>query len=389
MTGVRPEPGADYRVELVRAAALIRAAPLVALACHVEPDGDALGSLLALHHLCLAAGKPVVSSWPEPFLVAPHYTFLPGLEACTKPKDFPAHPDVMVTFDCGSSGRLGELAAPAASAAARGRLIVLDHHRTNDRYGSVNAIDPDAAATAVMVRRLAATLGWALTRDAALCLYTGLVTDTGRFQYETTTSEVFDLAAELAAFSLPIEQMSRQLFEEHRFAYLQLVSECLARAQLDPDLGLISTWVSGEDLAAHDVSVQECEGLIDLVRRAKEADVACVVKESGGSVRVSLRSTGGIDVGAIAVAFGGGGHSHASGWTGHDSVPHVLADIRAAVRQARSRVAQRGVVSVADTALPPGGGPGPTVPSTTGPAGPTSPELIARAGALEPASDRP
>jgi phosphoesterase RecJ-like protein len=321
--------------ELARAVALIAGAESVALACHVEPDGDALGSLLGLHHLCLQQGKPSVASWPEPFVVAPHYTFLPGLGACTKPAEFPAHPDVMVTFDCGSLDRLNELGAPARSAAERGRLIVLDHHRTNARYGSINVVDPSAAATAVVVRRLATGLGWPLCRDAALCLYTGLVTDTGRFQYEATTPEVFALAGELAGFDLPIARMSRQLFEEHRFAYLKLIAACLARAELDRDLGLVSTWVTEADLEAYDVALPETEGLIDLVRRAQEADVACVLKETPGGIRVSMRSVGAVDVSGVALRFGGGGHAFASGFTADGPLERVLADIREAVREAK------------------------------------------------------
>jgi phosphoesterase RecJ-like protein len=310
---------------------------VVGLACHVEPDGDALGSLLALHHLCLAHGRTSVASWPEPFVVAPHYTFLPGLDVCTKPADFPDEPDVMVTFDCGSLARLHELAAPARRAAERGRLIVLDHHRTNDCYGAVNVVDPDAAATAVVVRRLAERLGWPLTRDAALCLYTGLVTDTGRFQYDATSPEVFRLAAELAAFGLPIPSMSRQLFEEHRFEYLQLISTCLARAELDRGLGLVATWVTDDDLSVHGVTIQETEGLIDLVRRAKEADVACVLKETPAGVRVSLRSVGTVDVSAIALRFGGGGHAFASGFTAPGPVDAVLADVRSSLAELRGQ----------------------------------------------------
>src|SRR4051812_37492942 len=121
--------------ELEQAAAAIEGAATVALACHVTPDGDALGSMLALHHLCRSAGKPSVASWPKPFIVAPHYTYLPGLDICTPPAAFPEAPEVMVTFDCGSLDRLGELAHSAKSA---GELIVLDHHVTNDRYGSIN-----------------------------------------------------------------------------------------------------------------------------------------------------------------------------------------------------------------------------------------------------------
>jgi phosphoesterase RecJ-like protein len=322
--------------DLDRAAELLRAATTVGLICHVDPDGDALGSMLALHHLCRAHGKDSVASWPEPFHVAPHYAFLPGLEDCTKPADFPAEPDVIVTFDCGSLHRLNELAEPATRAAARGRLVVLDHHVTNARYGSVNVVDPTAAATAVVVRHLADRLGWGLTREAALCLYTGLVTDTGRFQYDATCPEVFALAAELSAYDLPIASMSRQLFEEHRFAYLKLVADCLGRAELDPELGLVATWVATEDLAAHHVSIEETEGLIDLVRRAKEADVACVLKDVGTGVRVSLRSVGDVDVSAIATRFGGGGHAFAAGFTAPGSIASVLADIRSALADARS-----------------------------------------------------
>src|SRR5436190_12039572 len=148
--------------ELDAAVAAISGASSIALACHVSPDGDALGSMLALHHLCRSAGTASVASWPEPFVVAPHYTFLPGLDLCTEPARFPREPEVMVTFDCGSLDRLGDLAHAAKAA---GQLIVLDHHVTNDRYGTINVIDSEAAATAVVVRTLAERLGWPLTRE--------------------------------------------------------------------------------------------------------------------------------------------------------------------------------------------------------------------------------
>jgi phosphoesterase RecJ-like protein len=237
----------------------------------------------------------------------------------------------MATFDCGSLARLGGLGPSAVSARRVGGLVVLDHHASNDRYGSINVVDPTAAATAVVVRRLAARLGWDLTRDAAICLYTGLVTDTGRFQYSNTTPEVFALAHELSCFDLPIAEMSRQLFEEHRFAYLQLVATCLARAELDPDLRFVATWVTAEDFRRHDVSIEETEGLIDLVRRAREAEVSCVLKEAPDGTRVSLRAVSGTDVGAIATRFGGGGHRFAAGFTSRAPVGEVLADIRAAL----------------------------------------------------------
>jgi len=312
--------------ELERAADVIKDAASLALACHVDPDGDALGSMLAVLHLARAARKPVVASWPEPFRVAPHYTYLPGLHLATKPADFPETPDVMVTFDCGSIERLRELGGPARDSR---ELIVVDHHATNDRYGTVNLVEPDAAASAVLVRRLAARLGWELNRDAAICIYTGVVTDTGRFQYESTTPEVFALAEELATFDLPIASMSRQLFEEHRFTYLHLVGVALERAQLDAERRFVATWVTRADLERYGVELEETEGLIDLVRRASEAEVSCVLKETPEGTRVSLRSVAGTDVGSIAMSFGGGGHRAAAGFTIDQPIPEVLEAIRA------------------------------------------------------------
>jgi phosphoesterase RecJ-like protein len=322
------------------AAAIERAADLitgargeVALACHVSPDGDALGSLLALHLLCRSQGVPSIAGWSEPFAVAPHYRFLPGLDTCTKPADYPKEPPLLFTFDCGSLPRLGDLEPAATWAREHGDLVVVDHHGTNERFGTCNLVDASAAATAVLVRDLARHLGWPLTRDAAACLYTGLVTDTGRFQYASTTPAVFELAQELATFGLPIASMTRQLFEEHRFVYLQLAGRALARARLRPDASLVLAWLTADELTDAHVLVDEAEGLIDLVRRASEAEVACVAKETRDGVRVSLRSIThqepdgtewGVDVGAIAATLGGGGHRYAAGFTMDRPVDEVL-----------------------------------------------------------------
>lgn len=314
---------------LARASAAITDARDVALACHVNPDGDALGSMLGLFHALRAAGRPVVASFPPPFVVAPHYRELPGLDLLTPPEDFPAEPDVMVTFDCGSMGRLGDL--ETAAKAAR-ELVVVDHHVSNDCYGSINVIDPDAAASGVLVRRLLEALGLPLDEPTAVSLYAALVCDTGRFQYETTTPAVFALAAELVEFDVPVSRLSRCLFEEHRFAYLQLLGEALANAVLVREQRFVWTAVTQEMLARHDVTLEEVEGLIDIVRRALEAEVSCVLKEEvDGTVRVSLRSLGGTDVRRVAEANGGGGHRFAAGFTSTLDIPTVVARIQAAL----------------------------------------------------------
>ncbi len=308
-------------------AEVVQGAGSLGLACHHHPDGDALGSMLAMHLLCQANGRDSVASWPSPFEVAPHYRFLPGLDRCTPPTEFPLDPDVLITFDLGNVGRLGDL-APAADGA--GTVVVLDHHPDNQRFGTLNLVDETAAATAVLVRQLAAELDWPLTQDVALNLYVGLVTDTGRFRYPNTTPDVFHLAEELAEYDLPIAPITRELFEKHRFQYVQLLSMALARTELDVDRGFVVAWLTERDLHDFDVTFDETEGFIDHVRSCQEADVACVLRQAPGEgLRVSLRSTGSIDVSRLAAQFGGGGHTFMAGFATDAPIPEVVESIRA------------------------------------------------------------
>ena len=185
---------------------------------------------------------------------------------------------------------------------------------------TINVIDAKRPQAGVLVRRLVARMGLPFTRDAAVCLYAALVCDTGRFQYESTTPEVFDLAGELATFDLPIARLCRTLFEEHRFAYLQLLADVLAATTLVPEKRFVWTKVTQAALARHGVSFEEVEGLIDVVRRTREAEVACVLKEApDGGWRVSLRSVGEVDVCRIAESTRWRRHRFAAGFTSDES----------------------------------------------------------------------
>lgn len=304
----------SYEDDLGAAAALLCSAPEVALACHVNPDGDALGSMIALHLILRDRGVRTTASYSDPFMVPVRYRILPGLDTLTPPSEYPAKPSVMATFDCGSADRLGSL-RPAAEAATA--LLNVDHHVSNTNFGTHNLVRTDAAASAQVVYELACSAGWTISRDVAFCLYVGLSTDTGRFQYSNTTPAVFEMAADLVSHGLPVDEISRVLFEEDSFAYIGLLGEVLARAELDPEHGLVSAMVLQDDLARHGVGIEDTDSLIDSVRRAAEADVACVVKEqSGGATsKVSLRSLGRVDVCALASRAGGGGHRLAAGFT--------------------------------------------------------------------------
>ena len=324
----------DLAAEQARAVALINQADEICLACHIRPDADALGSMLALARALHAPGRPpqriTASFGDEPFEVPEILRFLPGLDLLSPPGSYPARPEIMITFDAGSIDRLGLLAGPAAQA---GHLIVVDHHASNTRFGRVNLVDPGAAATAVLVLDLIGALGGELTQDVALGLYAGLVTDTGSFKFSTTTPEVHQVAARLLSTGIEPGAVARQLWDRAPFGYLGLLSGVLARVVLETDAagghGLVWTSVSAADRAAHGLSLDAVEPVIDVVRRTEEADVAVVLKQSDdGLWQVSARSRGMVDVGRACARLDGGGHRNAAGFTSSTSAEETMARLR-------------------------------------------------------------
>jgi phosphoesterase RecJ-like protein len=323
------------------ALAAIGGADEIALLCHVGPDGDALGSMIGLGAALRAGGAKVVASFGtatgEAFAVPSMYAFLPALDLLVKPEDFPAAPDVLVTFDTGSLERLGSLGDRVATS---GTCVVVDHHTTNTRFGNVHLVDTGAAATAVLVAEIVDRLGLPLTAEVAAPLYTGLVTDTGSFKYIATTPAVHKLAARLLATGIRHDLISRAIWDTASVAYVRLLGEVCSRVRLDPSaaggLGLVWTTVTAADLVRHDLGVADVEGVIDVVRTAQEAEVAAVLKCEPGTdaVRVSLRSQGAIDLGAMCVPLGGGGHRYAAGFTSYDDVDRVLTRLREALETA-------------------------------------------------------
>lgn len=301
------------------AVALLEAAPRVALACHVSPDGDALGAMLGLGAALRARGTDVVASWGgEPFELPATYSYLPATDLLVPPSDFPAAPDLLVTLDTASADRLGSLQDRLGVA---GQVLVVDHHGTNTGYGTAHLVDAAAAATVVLVAELLDRLGLAITAEVASPLYTGLVTDTGSFRYAATTPAVHELAARLLGTGVRPDLISRALYDTAPLAYVRLLGDVCARAQLEPravdGLGLVWTSVTADDLDRHGVALAEVEGVIDVVRLAQEAEVAVVLKQEPdrSAWKVSTRSKGVIDVGQVCMRLGGGGHRFAAGFT--------------------------------------------------------------------------
>ena len=311
--------------EWKEARAAIESASEIVLACHQGPDGDALGSMLALQLALKDRGVKAVASWgSEPFVVPKHYTFLPGLDGLTPPGEVTPNPELMVTFDCGSFERLGTL-EPNAKAAQR--LICVDHHATNERFGTINLIDPTIAASAALTYRLILELGIPLTRDIATCLYTGILTDTGCFKYRNTTSEIHAIAGDLLEHGVPHDEIARIVYDTHPVGYLKVLATALERAELIPDADMIWTWVTRSDLERNAIDPEDTDGLIDEIRKADAAEVAAVLKElPEGNYKVSMRAKTTADVGALCESFGGGGHALAAGFTADGRDPRAIAE---------------------------------------------------------------
>ncbi len=276
---------------------------------HVHPDADVLGTLLAIGEALQARGWDVTAGGPHPAPDA--LSFLPGVERYQVLKTLDGDLDVVVLTDCPNPDRTEGLIDEARRAA---RLIVnVDHHPDNRRYGTVNWIDVEAAATGEMVYRLLSALGVTLTPSIATNLFTAVHTDTGSFRYSNVTPDTFRIAAALTAAGARPDVVSSALYERRAPDALRLLGESLARVRVSED-GRVA-WLA---LAAGAVPERfiESEELVNYPRSIATVRVACLLRElGGGRVKVSLRGKGDVDVNRIAAAFGGGGHANAAGCT--------------------------------------------------------------------------
>ncbi len=325
---------APAEAEFAAAVAAIRSVPAggrVLLVCHVNPDGDALGSMLGFALGLGTLGRlQLQATFPAPFEVPEPFAGLPGLDLLVPPSEAWSDPDLMIVFDVAAESRLGDLVDRLSTA---GATIVLDHHGSNTRFGGVNLVDADAAATSVVCVELLDRLDVPLDAATAECLYVALATDTGSFRFDMTTPRVHELAARLIATGLRPGEISRRIFDTRPYGAMKLFGEVLARAALDPTAadghGLVWTYATQEDLRKHQQRPYVMDALIDPVRTVAEADVAMLLKQTGPQEwAVSLRSKGAVDVSAVAVALGGGGHRLAAGFTGHGAPGEVVLLVR-------------------------------------------------------------
>ena len=308
--------------------AALRAHDRFLVTTHENPDGDALGSLLAATLALRQLGKDAVMVVEGDRPLPTEYAFMPlGDLRRGWPGDSATR--VLLAVDCANASRLGE----DTSILERVPLVIdVDHHHDNSRFGALNLVVPEASSTGELLRDVFAGLGVTLTPEIAEALYIAIVTDTGRFQYSNTTPKTFRLAAELVEAGTDVKRVFQHVYESVEFAKLKLLARALENAEVYAGGDVVISHLTRKDFA--DVAAEETysEGIIDHLRAVDGAVMAALIREpprdDGPLHRVSLRaSVDELDVSAIAHVAGGGGHRQAAGFSSDLTIPEIAAFI--------------------------------------------------------------
>jgi bifunctional oligoribonuclease and PAP phosphatase NrnA len=315
--------------ELARAADAIRAGERFLVTTHENPDGDALGSMLAMKLALDQLGKDALMLLAGDAPLPAEYAFMP-LNGLLRRAPNDASERILLAVDCANESRIG----PDPEVLQHAPLVIdIDHHHDNTRFGDVNAIDASASSTGELLRDLFYELGIELTPEIAEALYIALVTDTGRFQYTNTTPKSLRLAAELVESGADLHRIFQGVYETVQFAKLKLLARALERAQVYEGGRLVVSYLLRDDF--HEVGAAEpySEGIIDYLRAVEGADMAALIREppraAGPTRRVSLRASHDeLDVSAIARKSDGGGHRQAAGFSSEASIEEITEFVR-------------------------------------------------------------
>ncbi len=302
----------------------------VYLGTHIDPDGDAIGSLLGMAWALRDASKEVTAACADP--VPEVYSFLPGSDGVTDRP--PADEDLIICLDAGSLDRLGKLYVPDRF--AERPVINIDHHVTNTRFGDIALVDPEAAATAEILYLLCDRIDIPLTLRAATCLLTGIITDTRSFRTSNTTPRVLQVAAMLMQLGAPLTDIAQYVYESKPMASLCLLGKVLGAMHRTDRI--IWSEVTQGMIRQCNARAEDASDIINLLNSTRDADMVILFREdSDGSIDVGFRSKPGVDVSEIAVALGGGGHPQASGCQLSGPLPEVREQVLTTVRRMRNR----------------------------------------------------
>lgn len=310
-----------------RIAQLIEQAQTIALCSHTNPDGDTLGSELALSLMIQQKwpGKNLALLLADDEEVPRIYQFLPGSQDLVCAKQYTYAPDVFIGLDMPTINRTHYGQAVAERA---GAIAVIDHHPTDETFGCPQVTRASAAATGILVAQFAQACDITITPDIANCLFCALVTDTGRFQYQNADAEAFEMASMLVDAGASPSEISLHVYQSFRVEYLHLQSIVMGRIVTFSQGKIAYSYATQDDIERTGAKQDETDGLIDLVRSAEGSQVVLFLKETtDGKVRGNLRAKGDYDVSKVAREMGGGGHVAAAGFTADGDIDDVLTDV--------------------------------------------------------------
>lgn len=299
------------------------------VACHENPEGDAIGSELALALALRKMGKTATVLNADP--VPGNLLFLPGADTVVFEEDGSRY-DVAVVLDCGSPERTGRVAPELRKCPL---LVNIDHHRTNGDRGELSLVDPDAAATGLLIHRVLSAMGYDICLDVATNIYVAVLTDTGSFHYSSSSPEAFEVAGEMVRRGVDPWAVAERVYETQSAHRLRLLGRVLDSLEVSAGGKVASITTMRETLREFAAGKDALEGFINYPRSIVGVEVAVSFREEEGDVfRVSFRSKGRVDVSAVASRFGGGGHRNAAGCT----VPGALPDVKRKVLEALAAV---------------------------------------------------
>jgi phosphoesterase RecJ-like protein len=322
--------------DFAAAAEEIRGRDRFLVTTHENPDGDALGSMLALHLALRQLGKDSVMYLSGDSPLPSEYRFMP-LDELLRDVPGDAADRTLVAVDCANESRLGPDPEILMNA---GFVLNIDHHHDNSRFGNVNVIVPHASSTGEVLADLFELLDVEITSDIAEALYIALVTDTGRFQYTNTSPKAMRLAASLVERGADVHKVFQGVYESVEFAKLKLLARALAHAQVYEGGRVVVSYLARDDFSAVSAPEPYAEGIIDYLRAVQGADMSVLIREpprrDGPTHRVSLRaSVDELDVSAIARKSGGGGHRQAAGFSSEASIDEITRFVLEEFRRVR------------------------------------------------------
>ena len=293
---------------------------------HINPDGDALGASFCLKLLLDNENIDADIDFDIATSLPTNLDHLP-YELITK--NIKTSYETVFIFDCGNPSRLGKYEDIVLKA---NNIIVIDHH-IDPTFGTVQIVDPNAASTTQVLFRELVKEKYKINKAMADCLLTGLITDTGRFQYPNTTTEVFTIASELLSNGADLSSISENIYGSIEFNALKLQSEIINRIEFEKDIQFTYSTIYQNDYKKYNISPEETDFMIDVVRLVKGANIALLLKEQiDGSFKGSLRSRNNFNVQEIASIFNGGGHKAASGFSSELSEQEIIEKIKNEIR---------------------------------------------------------